>query len=181
MAPARSINPYSVQTVTSFRGEQRPAKACTPFAAITKFRIEFSAVPQMFLARPRSPLRRAAVSGPSRSGHPSTMGRRVFECLDGRTRLAQRCRTATPRTSRFFQKKQYFPSALQWVIEMEKAILESGHRLSPQHRKDAEAIGVRQLDDVRIIALDKIPLPSDPGLRRRSCVSPLLVRCRQPV
>jgi hypothetical protein len=49
---------------------------------------------------------------------------------------------------------------------MEKAILESGHRLSPEHRKDAEAIGVRQLDDVRIIALGKIPLPSDPGLRQ---------------
>jgi hypothetical protein len=50
MAPARSINPYSVQTVTSFRGEQRPAKACTPFAAIAKFRIEFSAVPQNLLS-----------------------------------------------------------------------------------------------------------------------------------
>ena len=76
MAPARSINPYSVQTVTSFRGEQRPAKACTPFAAITKFRIEFSAVPQIFLARPRSPLRRAAVSRPSRTkGGPTAVFR----------------------------------------------------------------------------------------------------------
>ena len=60
--------------------------------------------------------------------------------------------------------EQYFPKAVQWVTEMEKAILESGHPLSPEQRKDAEAIGVRQLDDVRIIALDKIPLPSDPGL-----------------
>ena len=49
--------------------------------------------------------------------------------------------------------EQYFPKAVQWVTEMEKAILESGHRLSPEHRQDAEAIGVRQLDDVRIIAL----------------------------
>jgi hypothetical protein len=60
--------------------------------------------------------------------------------------------------------EQYFPKAVRWVTEMEKAILESGHRLSPARRKDAEAIGVRQPDDVRIIALDNIPLPSDPGL-----------------
>ena len=60
--------------------------------------------------------------------------------------------------------EQYFPKAVQWVTEMEKAILESGHRLAPAHRKDAEAIGVRQLDDVRIVALDDISLPSDPGL-----------------
>jgi glucose-6-phosphate 1-dehydrogenase len=44
MAPARSIDPSSVQTVTSLQGEQRPAKACTSFAAIAKFRIEFSSV-----------------------------------------------------------------------------------------------------------------------------------------
>ena len=60
--------------------------------------------------------------------------------------------------------EQFFPKAVQWVTKMEKAILESGHRLSLARRKDAEAIGVRQPDDVRIIALDNIPLPSDPGL-----------------
>ena len=60
--------------------------------------------------------------------------------------------------------ERYFPKAVRWATEMEKAILESGHRLSPAHRKDAEAIGVRQLDGVRIITLDNIPVPSDPGL-----------------
>ena len=59
--------------------------------------------------------------------------------------------------------EQFFPKAVQCVTEMEKAILESGHRLSPEHRKDAEAIGVRPLDEVRILALNNIPLPSDPG------------------
>jgi len=62
--------------------------------------------------------------------------------------------------------EQYFPKAVRWATEMENAILESGHRLSPEHKKIAEAIGVRRLDDVRIIALDNIPLPSDPGLSR---------------
>ena len=60
--------------------------------------------------------------------------------------------------------EQFFPKAVQWVTEMEKAILQSGHRLSPEHRKVAEAIGVRQLDDVRILTFENIPLPSDPGL-----------------
>lgn len=38
------------------------------------------------------------------------------------------------------------------------------HRFHRGYRKDGEAVGVRRLDDVRIIALDNIPLPSDPGL-----------------
>jgi hypothetical protein len=40
---------------------------------------------------------------------------------------------------------QYFPKAVQWATEMEKAILERGQRLLPQSRKDAEAIGVQRV------------------------------------
>ena len=69
---------------------------------------------------------------------------------------------------------QFFPIAVRWVSEMEKAILEGGQRLSPQSRKDAEAIGVRRTDDVRIIGLDAIPLPSDTGLRQLAVQTGLL-------
>ena len=69
---------------------------------------------------------------------------------------------------------QFFPIAVHWVSEMEKAVLESGQRLSPQSRKDAEAIGVRRTDDVRIIWLDAIPLPSDTGLRELAVQTGLL-------
>jgi hypothetical protein len=69
---------------------------------------------------------------------------------------------------------QFFPIAVRWVSEMEKAILESGQRLSPQSRKDAEAIGVQRTDDVRIIGLDAIPLPSDTGLRQLAVQTGLL-------
>ena len=62
--------------------------------------------------------------------------------------------------------EQYFPKAVQWVIEMEKAILECGQKLLPQNRKDAEAIGINRIDDVRIAVLSAIPLPNDPGLRQ---------------
>jgi hypothetical protein len=59
--------------------------------------------------------------------------------------------------------EQYFPKALQWATEMERAILGQGQQLSPQNRKDAEAIGVQRGGDVRILVLDGIPLPNDPG------------------
>jgi hypothetical protein len=62
--------------------------------------------------------------------------------------------------------ERYIPKALQWATEMQKDILERGQRLLPENRKDAEAIGIRLIDDVRILLLDKIPLPNDPGLQR---------------
>jgi hypothetical protein len=69
---------------------------------------------------------------------------------------------------------QFFPIAVHRVSEMEKAILERGQQLLPQSRKDAEAIGVRRTDDVRIIGLDTIPLPSDSGLRQLAVQTGLL-------
>ena len=62
--------------------------------------------------------------------------------------------------------EQYFPKAVRWATEMEKAILESGHRLSPEHKKDAEVIGIHRVDDVRTVVLNSIPLPTDPGLEQ---------------
>jgi hypothetical protein len=61
---------------------------------------------------------------------------------------------------------QFFPRAVHWVTEMEKAILELGQRLSTESRKDAGAIGIQRIDDVRLVILDTIPLPNDPGLKQ---------------
>jgi hypothetical protein len=60
---------------------------------------------------------------------------------------------------------RYFPIAVRWVTEMEKVVLDRGQRLPPKNRKDAEAIGIQRIDDVRMVAWDSIPLPSDPGLK----------------
>jgi hypothetical protein len=57
---------------------------------------------------------------------------------------------------------------------MERAILESGQPLLPQNRKDAETIGVQQSKDVRILVLDGIPLPNDPGLRQLAAETELI-------
>jgi uncharacterized protein DUF4157 len=60
---------------------------------------------------------------------------------------------------------RYFPIAVQWVTEMEKVVLDRGRRLPPENTKDAEAIGIQRIDDIRMVAWDSIPLPSDPGLK----------------
>jgi hypothetical protein len=73
-----------------------------------------------------------------------------------------------------FIVEQYFPKAVQWVAEMERAILKSGQPLLPQNRKDAETIGVQQSKDVRILVLDGIPLPNDPGLRQLAAETELI-------
>ena len=70
--------------------------------------------------------------------------------------------------------EQYFPKAVQWATEMERAILERGQQLSPQNSKDAEAIGVQRSGDVRILVLDGIPLPNDPGLRQLAAETELI-------
>jgi hypothetical protein len=60
---------------------------------------------------------------------------------------------------------RYFPIAAQWVTEMEKVVLDRAQRLTPENGKDAEAIGVQRIEDVRIVVWVSIPLPSDPGLK----------------
>jgi hypothetical protein len=50
IAAARSDNPYGVQMLASARGEQHRAGACTPFAAIADFRIEYSVIPQFSIS-----------------------------------------------------------------------------------------------------------------------------------
>jgi hypothetical protein len=56
---------------------------------------------------------------------------------------------------------QYFPRIVSWVARMENAILERGQPLFPINSKDAEKIGVRQIDHIRIAAQENIPLPTD--------------------
>ena len=70
--------------------------------------------------------------------------------------------------------EQYFPKTVQWAAEMERAILESGQPLLHQNGKDAEAIGVQRSKDVRILVLDGIPLPNDPGLRQLASETELI-------
>ena len=56
---------------------------------------------------------------------------------------------------------RYFPQLASWIAGMERAILEKGQPLFPINKKDAEAIGIHRIEDVKIIVLQSIPLPND--------------------
>jgi hypothetical protein len=62
--------------------------------------------------------------------------------------------------------QQNIPKAVQWVTQIEQACMEIGHQLSPQSKRDARAIGVQQIDLVRVMVLNEIPLPDDRDLRK---------------
>jgi len=58
------------------------------------------------------------------------------------------------------------PKAMRWVTQSEQACMETGQQLSPQRKRDAQAIGVQQIGVVRIMLSNEIPLPDDPELRQ---------------
>jgi hypothetical protein len=58
------------------------------------------------------------------------------------------------------------PKAVRWVAQIEQDCMEIGHQLSPQSKRDARAIGVQQVDVVRVLILDEMPLPSDRHFRQ---------------
>ncbi len=58
-----------------------------------------------------------------------------------------------------------FPKVVNWATKMEQVCLAAGQPLADLNRKDAEAIGIRQLDKVRIVISPQLPLPTDPELR----------------
>ena len=58
--------------------------------------------------------------------------------------------------------------ANQWAKTQEDFVLEHGSRLSPRHIADAEIAGVKDPSRVRVLVVDRIPLPNDPQLAEAS-------------
>jgi hypothetical protein len=58
------------------------------------------------------------------------------------------------------------PLAVSWVAESEASILREGVPLSSVMLGHARVIGVRHPEAVRVLAVDEIPLPEHPALRR---------------
>jgi hypothetical protein len=54
---------------------------------------------------------------------------------------------------------QLLPFAYQWAKAQEDYILAHGTPLSPQHMADAHLAGVRDCERIRILVVDRIPLP----------------------
>jgi hypothetical protein len=57
-----------------------------------------------------------------------------------------------------------FHKLVQWITQRQKICMEIGERLSSEATRDAQTIGVGQIDEVRIMVEGKISLPSDPEL-----------------
>ena len=60
------------------------------------------------------------------------------------------------------------PLAYHWAKQQEEFVLSRGNPLSPRHLADARLAGVRDCARVRVLAVDRIPLPEGPGLAEAS-------------
>lgn len=66
------------------------------------------------------------------------------------------------------------PLACAWVREQESLILEQGDTLTAFQIADARRIGVAAPDRIRLLQVEEIPLPEDPGLRAAALATGLL-------
>lgn len=57
------------------------------------------------------------------------------------------------------------PLASLWVEEQEKFILENGHPLDKNILKDSGLLRIERIEEVRILAVEEIPLPANEILR----------------
>jgi hypothetical protein len=72
------------------------------------------------------------------------------------------------------------PLAYQWANAQEEFVLAHGTPLSPQHMADARRAGVRDCERVRILVVDRIPLPENGELAeaaRRTHIITEVTRC----
>lgn len=60
--------------------------------------------------------------------------------------------------------EEFAPLALRWAKELEKTILTRGFPLSANGAQDAVRVGVQDPERVRVMVMDRIPLPEDPRM-----------------
>jgi hypothetical protein len=71
------------------------------------------------------------------------------------------------------------PKACKWARIQEEFILARGTPLGPRHTADAERVGVRDLSRVRLLVVDRMPVPEDhelAGAARRTQI--ITATCR---
>jgi hypothetical protein len=74
------------------------------------------------------------------------------------------------RQSLIAQFEKLLPLAAKWAAAVEQRILREGVPLSEQEMSDARAIGVREPERVRLLALDNVPTPADLTLQAAAAV-----------
>ncbi len=60
--------------------------------------------------------------------------------------------------------EQLFPLAFQWARNIENFVLQHGSPLPRRQVADAHQVGVKELCRVRVLAVDRMPLPEGPEL-----------------
>lgn len=60
--------------------------------------------------------------------------------------------------------EQFLPLACQWAQTQEQLILERGAALTPQHASDARRAGVQDYSRIRVLVVERLPLPDDEQL-----------------
>lgn len=65
-----------------------------------------------------------------------------------------------------FDFEKLFPIALHWALEQQKIILQTGTPLSEDQQIDAWQVGVREIEKVRLMKVDRIPAPMHPDLQQ---------------
>jgi hypothetical protein len=60
--------------------------------------------------------------------------------------------------------EQLLPLAYQWARAQEEFILARGAPLGPRHTADARRVGVRDCSRVKVLVVDRIPLPDNAEL-----------------
>ena len=66
------------------------------------------------------------------------------------------------------------PLAEQWANEQEAVILATGVPLSEQGSRDAAAVGVREAQRIRLLAVSAVPMPAHPALRQAAIATSLI-------
>jgi hypothetical protein len=85
--------------------------------------------------------------------------------LDVTARKRQILVVAMDRKTLIAQFDKLLPLAARWAEALEKRILREGVPLSLEEMRDAETVGVRRPERVRLLCLARIPRPDDLTLR----------------
>lgn len=60
--------------------------------------------------------------------------------------------------------EQLLPLAYEWARKLEEFVLAHGHPLGPSHAWDAHLAGVKDCARIRVLVVDRIPMPEDANL-----------------
>lgn len=73
------------------------------------------------------------------------------------------------------------PLAYEWAKAQESLILQHGFRLGESQMEDARRVGVQDPERVRLLVVDRIPLPDDPELAEAAARAQIITTASRTV